>query len=153
MTDLNVTLVEEIQKEAESNNTPEVKQEPQNSSENNDSEEEEKFPCGKCERIFSKLQSRNLHMSKMHNKKSVKYTPIPVKRKVGRPQTRFICSLCNVKLMTENELRSHISLIHNSQLKRDRSEKKTDAKGFVRDKVSAKKEDKHGCHKFKGQQN
>ena len=56
-----------LQKEAESNNTPEVKQEPQNSSESSDSKEDEKFPCEKCERIFPKWQSRNLHMSRMHN--------------------------------------------------------------------------------------
>ena len=85
---------------------------------------EEKFPCVKCGRIFLKFQARNLHLSRMHNIKTVKYTPMPAKRKVGRPQTRFICDVCNIKLITESELRNHMTMVHSNNMKRTRSEKK-----------------------------
>ena len=119
MADLNVTLVEETKHQKEvPDNTIEVKKEPELIVEN------EKFPCDKCDRIFAKLQARNLHMDKIHNIKTIKYTPFPAKRKVGRPPTRFICDVCNVKLTTETEFKSHMMIKHANNMKRSRSEKK-----------------------------
>ena len=117
MADLNVTLVEDTKHQKEvPDNTREVKKEPELIVEN------EKFPCDKC--ACAKLQARNLHMIKIHNIKTIKYTPLPAKRKVGHPPKRFICDVCNVKLTTETEFKSHMMIKHATNMKSSRSEKK-----------------------------
>ena len=87
-------------------------------------EKEEQYECEKCDHIFLKEQKRNLHMSRTHNMKTIKSTPYPARRKVGRPQIRFICDKCNLKLISESELGNHMSMVHNNNLKRSRSKKK-----------------------------
>ena len=122
---INMTLVEEQQKEEKLQKTTEVRKEPEPIIEKPVAQNKQQFPCEQCGRIFLKLQARNLHMDKIHYIKTIKYTPFPAKRKVRRPQTRFICEECNVKLITESELRNHMTMVHNNHKKRTRSKKKT----------------------------
>ena len=119
MEDLDATLVEETTQQEE-----EVKKRPETDVVNQVQDKTEKFPCDKCGKIFMKIQARNLHMDRVHNIKTIKYTPLPAKRKVGRPQTRFICDVCNVKFSTESEFKSHMTLKHTNKMKRSHSEKK-----------------------------
>ena len=120
MADLNATLVEESTQLDEK-----VKEGPEDVVENQAPDKNERFPCDKCGRIYVKVLARNLHMDKVHNIKTIKYTPLPAKRKVGRPQTRFhICDVCNVKMITESELNSHMKTKHANKMKRSHSEKK-----------------------------
>ena len=52
-------------------------------------------PCDICRKTFEKKGQKSLHMKKMHNLKTMQYTPIP--RKDGRPSSRFICKICKEK--------------------------------------------------------
>ena len=91
MAELNETLVEVTPKEEKADVAQEVKEASENTIENNVVAKEETYECEKCDRIFPIEQKRNLHMSRAHNMKVIKSTPYPARRKVGRPQTRFIC--------------------------------------------------------------
>ena len=42
-------------------------------------------PCDICRKKFEKKGQKSLHMKKMHNLKTMQYTPIP--RKDGRPSS------------------------------------------------------------------
>ena len=81
-----------------------------------DVEMNEILKCDQCEKIFAKKGQKSLHMRKVHNMKTMQYTPAP--RKVGRPAYRFMCELCNEKKKAESELKSHMTIRH-ARVKRD----------------------------------
>ena len=139
MADLNETLSEESQKEEEPEKITKVK-ELKPVIEKPVTETKQQFPCDQCGRIFLKLQAKNLHMDNTHSKKTIRYTPFPIKRKVGRPQTRFLCEECNVKLIIESELSNHMTMVHNNHKKRTRSEKsKNQLKGACQQNLHQKR--------------
>ena len=57
-------------------------------------------------------------MTRTHNQKVLKDTPVPLKKRVGSS-----CVLCNIKFKTEGEFRTHMSVTH-KRIKRSLSEMK-----------------------------
>ena len=108
MADLNATIVD-IDKE--------VGTKPEQHEVNMESEDiirHEVSPCDICRKTFEKKGQKSLHMKKMHNLKTMQYTPIP--RKVGRPASRFICEICKEKKKADSELRNHMEVNHAGRL-------------------------------------
>ena len=66
--------------------------------------------CDECEKVFPKFMAKSIHMRKAHNIKTLKYTPAPGNKKVGRPAYKFPCNLCNEKRKTESDLRNHMTI-------------------------------------------
>ena len=104
MTDLDATIVDIDVEDGQKHEQNEVKMESEDIINN------EVSPCDICEKVFEKKGQISLHMKKMHNLKTMQYTPIP--RKVGRPASRFICEICKEKKRTHSELRNHMEVNH-----------------------------------------
>ena len=51
-------------------------------------------------------------MGKLHNLKTMKYTPMPAPQKVRHPANRFICEISKDKRITEIEIKSHMTIVH-----------------------------------------
>ena len=79
---------------------------------NEDSAARELLQCEKCDKTFQKKGQKDLHMKKIHNIKTMQYTPATGLRKVGRPAHRFICEKCKEKKKTESELKNNINIMH-----------------------------------------
>ena len=83
-------------------------------------------PCDICGKGFEKKGQKSLHMKKLHNIKTMQYTPMPISRKVGRPASRFICEICKEKKKTESELRNHMTMVHGFTCQTCKEKKKTE---------------------------
>ena len=104
MADLNATILDTNEEDEKKHEPQEVKMESEDIVNN------EVSPCDICKKTFEKKGQKSLHMKKMHNLKTMQYTPIP--RKVGRPASRFICKICKEKKKTDSELRNHMEVNH-----------------------------------------
>ena len=76
------------------------------------------FPCESCDKEFTNLQARALHMKNSHKIDTLKYTPAPVKNKPW-----IYCKKCPTKKKTEEEIKSHTIMMH-QHIKRSLSEMK-----------------------------
>ena len=145
MADLNATILDTNEEDEKKHEQQEVKMESEDIVNN------EVPPCDICGKTFEKKGQKSLHMKKMHNLKTMQYTPIP--RKVGRPASRFICEICKEKKKTDSELRNHMEVNHAGRLicKICKEKKKTErelknhmtenhASQFICEKCKEKKE-------------
>ena len=107
MADLNQTLIEDSQKEEKQIKAPDIK-------ENND----DCFPCEKCDRVFPKKQARALHLNKAHNIKTINYTPGIVRqnsKKHMEIRLSLRCTLCSFISKTKLSLKKHIEAHHKNK--------------------------------------
>ena len=77
-------------------------------------------------KVFEKKGQKSLHMKKLHNIKSMQYTPMPGPKKVVCPASRFICEICKEKKKTESELRNHMTIVPGLICKICKEKKKTE---------------------------
>ena len=135
MADLNETLVGVEDEDNVTNNEQPVTQEIETK---NKAKKDKQFPCEKCDKVFEKDLAMKLHMSKSHDLKSIKYTPRVINKKVANISTKFMCETCKVKKPTENELRTHIQMIHKREKKNfSRNERWTHSKSSISDFITS----------------
>ena len=68
--------------------------------------------------MFEKDLAMKLYMSKSHDLKSIRYTPRVINKKVAIISTKFVCETCKGKKPTENEVITHIQMIHKHEEKK-----------------------------------
>ena len=106
MTDLNQTLIDVPDKEDKQMITPEKKE---------NADDDTTFPCDRCDRTFPKKFGRALHLSKIHNIKTINYTPGIVRqnsKKYMEIRLSLKCTLCSFISKSKPNLIKHIDIQH-----------------------------------------
>ena len=110
MADLNQTLIDVPDMEDKKIITPEKKE---------NTDDDTTFPCDRCDRTFLKKFGRALHLSKMHNIKTINYTPGIVRqnsKKHMEIRLSLKCTLCSFISKSKPNLKKHIDIHHKDKM-------------------------------------
>ena len=79
--------------------------------------QDETFPCDKCEKpLPNDLKAKLLHMSRAHNDNSIQCTPGPPKLN-QTPNQGFDCESCAFTCQSKPSLKRHVAMMHSNSLK------------------------------------